>query len=258
MVFPLDHGRRAFLGQGWAFLALSLAGCATPLVSAQASDGSKTPAVLPTEDLMREHGVLRRILLIYDEALRRVDADQDVPAEPLATASRIIRNFVEDYHEKLEEDFLFPRFRKSAMHVDLVNVLQQQHKAGRRLTDSALQLATARGLKDPDARRRLSLSLRQFIRMYRPHAAREDTVLFPAMRGVFTPREFGDLGEEFEKREEERYGYTGFARIVEQVGDLEKRFGIYDLTRFTPQETTGCEYFLNASRGQRVTGNRTP
>jgi len=208
--FQFADSRRSFLRQGWVFLALSLAGCSPKLVSAREGKADKIPEVLPTEDLMREHGILRRILLIYEESLHRMDTGQDFPVDSLATASRIIRNFVEDYHEKLEEDFLFPRFRKAGRFVDIVNVLNQQHKAGRRLTDITIQLATAKSLKDPDSRRRLAQSMGQFLRMYRPHAAREDTVLFPALRGIVTPREFDALGEEFEKREEDRYGYTGY------------------------------------------------
>src|SRR5207253_1160861 len=65
----------------------------------------KEAEVGPPEDLMREHGVLKRVLLIYGEVLRRIDAKQDFPPEALADAAGIIRSFVEDYHEKLEEDF---------------------------------------------------------------------------------------------------------------------------------------------------------
>src|SRR5712692_11851599 len=39
--------------------------------------------VSPAEDLMREHGVLKRALLVYGEAIRRMDARQDLPPEPL-------------------------------------------------------------------------------------------------------------------------------------------------------------------------------
>jgi hypothetical protein len=67
----------------------------------------------PTEDLMREHGVLRRVLLIYSELLQRMDAQKEIPPDSLADATKIIRTFVEDYHEKLEEDYLFPRFEKA-------------------------------------------------------------------------------------------------------------------------------------------------
>jgi hypothetical protein len=34
------------------------------------------------EDLMREHGVLNRILLIYEEGLRRLRAKEDMSPEP--------------------------------------------------------------------------------------------------------------------------------------------------------------------------------
>lgn len=36
--------------------------------------------------------------------------------------ARIIREFIEDYHEKLDEDFLFPRFRRSQRHLELLKV----------------------------------------------------------------------------------------------------------------------------------------
>jgi hypothetical protein len=36
--------------------------------------------------------------------------------------------------------------------------------------------------------------------MYRPHEAREDTVLFPALREIVSEQEFGALGEDFEKK----------------------------------------------------------
>ncbi len=76
--------------------------------------------------------------------------------------------------------------------------------------------------------------MRLFIRMYRPHEAREDTVLFPAFRTVVTSKEFLALGEQFEDKEHELFGKAGFEGIVAQVGTLEQTLGIYDLHQFTP------------------------
>lgn len=195
----------------------------------------KAEEVSPPEDLMREHGVLKRILLIYGEAIRRIEANQELPPEPLGDSAKIIRQFVEDYHEKLEEDFLFPRFKKANKLVDLVDVLLQQHQAGRRLTDMTMLLATSQALKNADDRRRLADSMRQFVRMYSPHEAREDTVLFPAFRGVVSSHEFDSLGEDFEKKEDELFGEDGFFKVVDRVADIEKKLGIYDLAQFTPK-----------------------
>ena len=199
------------------------------------SDQKEEEDVSPAEDLMREHGVLKRILLIYGEAVRRIETGQDLPPETVADSARIIRNFIEDYHEKLEEDFLFPRFRKAGKLIDLIEVLLEQHKGGRKLTDITMRLATNQALKKSDDRRKLAHSLRQFVRMYNPHEAREDTVLFPAFRKIVSANEYDSLGDDFEKKEHELFGEDGFEGMVEKVTEIEKKLGIYDLSQFTPK-----------------------
>jgi hemerythrin-like domain-containing protein len=226
--------RRKFIKAGGIVIASSMLG-ATRNLMGQDEEKKKEGDVAPPEDLMREHGVLKRILLVYGEALRRIDAKEDLPPEPILESAKIIRSFIEDYHEKLEEDFLFPRFRKANKLVDLVDVLLEQHQAGRRVTDITLQLATNAALKNPDDRRKLADSMRQFIRMYNPHEAREDTVLFPAFRGIVSAHEFDSLGEDFEKKEDELFGEDGFEKIVDRVAQIEKKLGIYELAQFTPK-----------------------
>jgi hemerythrin-like domain-containing protein len=225
--------RRKFLGTGGLVFAASALGGAASLFGKE--EATKNEEVSPPEDLMREHGVLKRILLVYGEALRRMDANEDLPPEPLADSAKIIREFVEDYHEKLEENFLFPRFKKAGKLADLVDVLLEQHQAGRRLTDITMHLATNQSLKNADDRRKLADSMRQFIRMYSPHEAREDTVLFPAFRGIVSAHEFDSLGEDFEKREDELFGADGFFKVVDRVAEIEKKLGIYELAQFTPK-----------------------
>src|SRR5437870_11470932 len=123
--------RRQFLKKSGVILATS--GFAALSNSVAKEEGKKDEEISPPEDLMREHGVLKRILLVYGEAIRRIDAKQDLPPEEILDAAKMVRSFVEDYHEKLEEDFLFPRFRKANTLVDLVDVLFAQHHGGRKL-----------------------------------------------------------------------------------------------------------------------------
>ena len=192
--------------------------------------------VSPAEDLMREHGVLKRILLVYEESEQRLLAGgAGASPDAIHQSASLIRSFIEDYHEKLEENFLFPRFRKANLLVDLVDVLTAQHQAGRKVTERVLQLATNSALKDEANRKQLATLLRQFTRMYAPHEAREDTVLFPALRRIVTPNEYDALGEDFENKEHELFGEGGFEEIVDKVATIEKGLGIYDLAQFTPK-----------------------
>jgi len=190
--------------------------------------------VTPSEDLMREHGVLNRLLLLYDEALRRSDAHELIPGATVVGAAEIIRRFIEQYHERLEEEHVFPVFEKAGKLVDLVKTLRRQHQAGRALTERILQLSGSKGQPKEGDKQELASALRRFIRMYRPHEAREDTVLFPAFRELLSPKDFDALGDAFEDKEHELFGKDGFEGIVVQVGKLEQAAGIYDLDQFTP------------------------
>jgi hemerythrin-like domain-containing protein len=190
--------------------------------------------VAPPEDLMREHGVLKRVLLVYEEAIRRIEAKQDLPPDAIRSGATIIRSFIEDYHEKLEEDYLFPRFEKAGRLTDLTKVLRAQHQAGRRLTEQITQLSSLQSLKGAKSAATLKDAMRQFIRMYNPHEAREDTVLFPALRQIVSKQEFDALGEDFEKKEHQLFGEDGFEKMVDRVASIEKTLGIYDLAQFTP------------------------
>src|SRR4029079_12700099 len=131
-------------------------------------------------------------------------------------------------------DFLFPRFERANKLVELVSTLRKQHQGGSGLTDTILRLSTTAHVKDVASRQQLPESMRLFVRMYRPHEAREDTVLFPAFRSIVTRKEYEDLGEAFEEKEHRLFGPEGFEKIVAEVAGLEKELYIYELSRFTP------------------------
>ena len=226
-----SFSRRQWLSACSAGLAVSTGlPCMAQVQGSQAEEG-----VSPAEDLMREHGVLKRVLLIYRDVMRRIDGKEDFPPDVLAGSARLIRDFIENYHEKLEEDYLFPRFRKANRLVELVNTLELQHQRGRVLTERVLQLASPSVLKDASRKQHLRASLHLFVRMYEPHEAREDTVLFPAFHEIVSPREYDSLGDEFEEKENQLFGAGGFEKNVEAVAALEKQLGIYDLSQFTPE-----------------------
>ena len=71
--------------------------------------------------------------------------------------------------------------------------------------------------------------------MYRPHKAREDTILFPAFHAVVPPEEFDAMGDSFEDQEEKLFGKDGFEKVVGEVENLEKVIGIHELGQFTPK-----------------------
>jgi hypothetical protein len=71
--------------------------------------------------------------------------------------------------------------------------------------------------------------------MYRPHEAREDTVLFPRLHKILPAARIKDLGEQFEKEEDRLFGEGGFEKTVAEVAVIEKQLNIFDLGQFTPK-----------------------
>lgn len=232
---PADPARRNLIFRAPVYAAAIAASASLPLLADEKKSTGKSEEddVSTNEDLMREHGVLKRVLLAYGEIVRRVRAGQEFPPQAVTDAANIIRKFIEEYHEKLEEDYLFPRFRKAGKLVELVDILQTQHQAGRRVTERVL--ATVPSLKAKEERDKLAGDLHAFIRMYAPHEAREDTVLFPALHQVVSRSEYDALGEKFDKIERQTFGGDGFDIYVDKITAIEKQLGIYDLAQFTPR-----------------------
>lgn len=214
-------------------IALSACDRPQPDASSTVAHSAQEAPVTPPEDLMREHGILKRVLLTYREGMRRIDSREEVPAKALNAGADIIRSFLEDYHEHLEEQYVFPRLEQAGKFADITSVLRTQHQKGRAITDRILA-ATSAGILIEPARAALAWDMSLFIRMYEPHEAREDTVIFPALRELLPAKEFGDLAETFEDEEHKRFGPTGFEGVVDKVADIERSLGIYELSQFTP------------------------
>src|SRR5271165_6656435 len=193
---------------------------------------AKGPEVTATEDLMREHGVLRRALLVYSESIPKIRGDAgSLDASALYRTGVLFRDFGENYHEKmLEEAHIFPVGTGEAP--KLVDILLAQHARGREIT-SYLLAVTKNGRVATANAEPLARSLEAFVLMYRNHAAREDTVVFPAWKTHFTNKQLDELSDQFEDIEHKMFGKDGFDDAVEKISAIEIALGFADLSQFT-------------------------
>jgi hemerythrin-like domain-containing protein len=193
----------------------------------------EVPAV---EDLMREHGVLRRALLVYSEvASRLVSGKGDVPVDQLGRVAALFRTFGEDYHERsLEEKSVFPPLIKAGgQHAALARTLTTQHERGRQITDYISGVAKKGRLAAADSTA-FANTLLQFVRMYEHHAAIEDTIILPAWKHAISRAQYAELTEEFEDLEHKMFGKDGFEDALERIAAIEQTFGLADLGALTP------------------------
>ena len=226
-------------------VGLLLAGCrggAGPNPQTTASNESPAKAnedqmggeVTATEDLMREHGVLRRALLVYSAASVKLRVNTStISPDALQKTARLFRAFGEEYHEKkLEEAYIFPAVKKAGGEAATYpDILEVQHNRGREITDYII--AVTQGAKLGANAESLATALEAFVLMYRNHAAREDTIIFPAWKQTMTAKQLDEMNDKFEDIEHEQFGEDGFEDAVKQISGIEGSLGLSDIAQFT-------------------------
>ena len=170
---------------------------------------------------MREHGVIRRVLVIYRISAARLRVKPAaVPLDALQRAAKLMHTFGEEYHEKqLEEGHLFPAVKAAGGPAAAeIETLLAQHQRGREITDYILAVSqkSIGAAAEPLAR-----TLEAFSLMYEEHAAREDTIVFPAWKKALSPRQLDEMGDLFEDIEHRTFGKDGFDDAVEQIATIE-------------------------------------
>jgi hemerythrin-like domain-containing protein len=203
-----------------------------PAVTAPAF-AAEEKKITAVEDLMREHGILRRAFLAYTESIAPLRRDAaKVDARALHDTAQLFRAFGEDYHErKLEEAFIFPAVRKAGgKAAGYVGVLVAQHNRGREITDFVLAKTSGARVRDGEA---LARVFEGFAVMYANHTAREDTIVFPAWKQALSEHALDEMGEKFEDIEKKTFGRDGFDDAVSRMDRIEAALGLSDLARFT-------------------------
>ncbi len=196
----------------------------------------KEPEVTATEDLMREHGVIRRALLVYYEVIPQLHQQPSkINAGALQQTAKLFRAFGEDYHEcMLEEQQIFPMVRKHGPEFQkYVDTLTEQHNRGREVTDYVLAATNGGKISSVHAKPLASV-FESFVLMYENHAAREDTIVFPAWKKNFSDKQLDDISEQFEEIEHKMFGKDGFDDAEKKISSIEMELGFGDLAKFTP------------------------
>jgi hemerythrin-like domain-containing protein len=211
--------RRSFLGLASVGLLVACHGAKSP---EQREEDEDVGAV---EDLMREHGVIRRILGVYRACVMRLrQSPASVTSEPLQRAAKLMRTFGEDYHEhQLEEAHIFPAIKRANPSLaPRIDALLAQHQRGREITDYIASVA-AKTIDDPET---LARTFDDFTRMYEEHAAFEDTIIFPAWKKTMSPHQLEEMGDAFEDIERKTFGKDGFDDAVVKISQIERDLAI--------------------------------
>lgn len=220
--------RRQFLSYIPAAVTMGILGCLDQTKAGVA--GEENTSVGAIETIMRGHGLLDRAIIIYDVSRVRLSKEQQIDPSLVLKTADVIHNYLERFHESMEEKYIFASMEKNNVCYQSIQELKIQHGTGYELTRRIMILAKT-GKLSPD----LTHYLTDFVQMYRHHSAWEDTVIFPAFDAMENRNDLAELSTTFASEERKILGHNGFNHFLNQIADVERELGIYELSSSTPK-----------------------
>jgi hemerythrin-like domain-containing protein len=163
-----------------------------------------------TDILEREHQLVLPFLDALEVAARRIESRQQSSAPQLRPsffldASEFIKSFVDGCHHRKEEGLFFPALEAAGVPQlgGLMGEILAEHDECRRLSLQVRACAERLANGDPGSRATLAWNTLAFIRLIRPHLAKEEAALFPFADKTLSAGQQDMLAVEFERIETE-------------------------------------------------------
>jgi hemerythrin-like domain-containing protein len=187
----------------------------------------------PASSLLLEHGLAERIMLVYERFIRDYKSGEGADLPLINRTAQIAKSCLSDCHERNEERWLFPLFREEGYLAAMVDALEQQHNAGREVTDKIIDLSTPGRIKDQTHVNILMTLCRSYVFMYRPHISRENSELFPRLSAIASRREIDEIGQKMAAATRDALGEQGFAGPLADLAEIERTLDIHDVRSYT-------------------------
>jgi hemerythrin-like domain-containing protein len=179
----------------------------------------------PTDDLMDEHRVIERMLVILTKASNRLEKGQDVDSELYVDAVDFLKNFADKCHHTKEEKLLFEKMMERGVsgEVGPIAVMMREHQDGRAHVKSLDKLSKEKMSKT--TREGLIKSSRAYVDLLSKHIQKEDNVLYPLANQILDKEDQKELEKGFEEVEEKVMGPGVHERYHKMIEQWEQKYG---------------------------------
>lgn len=162
-------------------------------------------------DLMNEHSLLERIILAL-EYIKEHNYNNSY--NKIIKLIKIVKEFIEDFHEKMEEEFIFPVFNNTK-YESMTKKLTDEHIKSRLMTSEIIK-------KSQEKDNSVWENINQFIKLYRMHANLENLLLFRKFRKIYDYKKYIEISEILDKKEDEKFGKGALDKFYKEIIIIER------------------------------------
>ena len=179
----------------------------------------------PTEDLMNEHRVIERMLVVVSRAADRLNEGREVGSEVFVGAADFFKNFADRCHHGKEEKLLFKKMMERGVsgEVGPIAVMLREHEDGRAHVRKIAELS-ARKL-DERSRTELIKHAKAYVDLLGQHIQKEDNILYPMANQILTSEDQKELEKGFDEVEEKIMGPGVHERYHHMIEEWEEKLG---------------------------------
>lgn len=159
-----------------------------------------------TDTLRQEHGTIKGALEFAERIAAKMNGEQEVSSENLATLMEFIRLFVEQCHHSKEEEILFPLLEEKGIRGPL-GVMLMEHDRARVLIEE-MSTAAADGIPhmSQDSAKRWTRAAWNYSDLMYEHFYKEEEMLFKMADHVLSAEEQASIAQAFQRIENEKLG----------------------------------------------------
>jgi len=174
-----------------------------------------------TEVLIKEHEMIREVLVLLNDVIQRLDSGSQIPISDIRDIVVFIQVFADRYHHGKEEDLLFPALEAAGMARDgsPIGIMLMEHGEGRQLVQKMRE-----ALKTEDMFQ-FSENARNFVTLLDQHIFKENNILYPMADRSLSPNQQEELKNAYEKVEMDQDGPARWTEAQNLVKTLTEKYG---------------------------------
>lgn len=178
----------------------------------------------PTEILMNEHKVIKRMLEITSAVCKKLSANEKVEPEHLRQIVDFFKGFADSCHHAKEEGILFKELENAGIpnRGGPIGAMVAEHELGRGFIREMSDAADHYGNGDESAGKAFFQSAQKYVNLLLQHIHKEDNILFIMADKSLDNKAMEDILEKFRAFEHDDMGHGTHDEYLRLVSDLEE------------------------------------
>jgi len=176
------------------------------------------------EYLVAEHELIERSMAVLKSCAEQIELDEEINLVQLGRSIDFLLNFGDKIHNKKEEELVFPLMGERGIPVEggPLGVMLMEHEAERTLLGKMSFALPGFAVLSYEEKIEFKEEALEYLKVRAEHIWKENDVLYPMGRQVFTEADNEALLESFDKINREVYGAKAFEKFNAMVSEVEE------------------------------------